>query len=347
LNALVDIRTRVGLALAGIALTLATGCPVVQNLPAPGRTLQQKDPEQRRDYSLYIPSYYKSDRAWPLLVTCHGTRPYDTAPRQLTEWKGLAEQKGFLLAVPELNGTSAGLAPPAAEQIRRQLDDEAAILSIVRTVSAAYNVDPAKVFLTGWSAGGFAVAFTGLRHPDVFRALSLRQPNFDPAYVELCVPFLDRNQPIQVMFGDLDPLKPGASKCVEWLRAHDFEPVVNERPGSHKRDPSPVYAFLSDTVRHGSWVRVQVQEDGTDPMRLLLGARSSFKPVKYLWDFGDGSPRVADASPAHRYTQPGEYNIRVGVWVNEKEHVLRQVQVKVPRVRLGTATPPSTAPAGQ
>ena len=200
------------------------------------------------------------------------------------------------------------------------------------------------MFLTGWSAGGFAVAFTGLRHPDVFRALSLRQPNFDPAYIEMCVPFLDQNQPVQVMYGDLDPLKSGARRCVDWLRAHDFNPLVLERPGSHKRDPSPVYNFFADIVRHSSWVRIQLQDDSRDPMRMMFSVKSSFEPVKYLWDFGDGTPRVPTAAPDHRYIQRGEYSVRVGVWMNEKDRVVRQVKLQMPRVRLGIA-PSATSPA--
>ena len=54
------------------------------------------------------------------------------------------------------------------------------------------------VLFTGWSAGGYPVLFTGLRNPDVFRALALMQPNFEPAFVQPCLPFMDRNQPILV-----------------------------------------------------------------------------------------------------------------------------------------------------
>ncbi|MBI4580983.1 MAG: prolyl oligopeptidase family serine peptidase [Planctomycetes bacterium] len=331
-----------GLVLAAIALTLATGCPVVSNLAAPGRVVQQKDPDQQREYQLYIPTRYTPAARWPLVVTCHGTRPYDTADSQFDEWKGLAEQKGFLLIAPELKGTVGDFVPPAAEQVRRQLDDEAAILSMVRTVSAGYTIDDSRIFLTGWSAGGYAVLFTGLRNPDVFRALSLRQPNFDPPFFELCVPFMDRYQQIQITFGSLDPLREGAIKCLDWLRAHEFEPVPLERPGTHKRDALPVYNFFADVVRHHPWVRVQMREDGSDPMRILLSVKTSFEPVKYLWDFGDGTPRMPVAAPDHRYAKPGLYSVRVGVWISDKVRQVRQVQVQVPRIRLGTT---STAPS--
>lgn len=330
-----------GLALAGLALTLATGCPVVSNLPAPGRILEQETLDTRQGYYVYVPSHYTAERSWPVVVTCHGTRPYDYAHMQLAEWKGVAEQKNFLLIVPRLKGTVGDFVPPVAEQIRRQLDDEATILSALREVSAKYNVDSMRVFLTGWSAGGYAVLFTGLRNPDVFRALSLRQTNFNAAYVEPCVPFLDRLQPIQVTSGSLDPLREGATACVEWLRSHDFDPVTVERTGTHRREPMPVYDFFVQVVRHQPLVRIQVAEDPNDPMRVRLSVRSSFEPVQYLWDFGDGSERLSTATVDHRYQTPGLYHVRVGVWRSEKDKRVRDVRVQVPRVRLGAATQPT------
>lgn len=179
----------------------------------------------------------------------------------------------------------------------------------------------------------------GLRNPDVFRAMSLHQTNFDPAFVEPCLPFLDRYQPIYITYGSIDPLREGALKCVEWLRAHEFEPVTMERPGTHKRDPVPVYRFFADVVRHHPWVRVTFQEDAQDPMLVRLGVRASFEPIRYLWDFGDGTERSPVANPEHRYTKPGLYSIRVGAWRNEKNRSVRQIQVQMPRVRLGRASP--------
>ena len=163
----------VGVGLCGLILSCLTGCPVVSNREAPGLQLTQQDPESDRQYQLYVPTRYGDNgagRKWPLVVTCHGTKPWDTAPRQFDEWKGLAEQKGFLLVAPDLLGTRGDVPPKPADQIALQLQDEKAILSIVRTIQAARAVDPSRIFLTGWSAGGYAVLFTGLRHPDVFRA---------------------------------------------------------------------------------------------------------------------------------------------------------------------------------
>jgi poly(3-hydroxybutyrate) depolymerase len=330
------------LGLAAIASTCLMGCPAVSNLPSPGRVVTDKDPERGQTYHLYVPTRYRPDSKWPLVVTCHGTPPFDNAVWQLNEWKGLAEEKGFLVVAPELTGTSA-VSLSSSEQVRRQLDDEAQILSIVRTIRASHNIDDTRIFLTGWSAGGYAVLFTGLRHPDLFRAIAIRQGNFNKAYVESCVPFLDRYQPVMVVYGNIDPLKDDAQACVEWLRSNDLDPTALERPGAHRRDPSPVYAFFADVVRHRPWIRVRIEDDAADAMNIRFSLKTSFEPVQWLWDFGD-KQRSTMEKPGHRYERPGAYTVRVAAYPQgAKAPYVRQVQVQVPRVRLGTAAPATSA----
>lgn len=336
-------RQSIGLIwLSALVLTGSTGCPVVDNMPAPGRILSQRDPEYGREYKLYVPSNYSADRKWALVVTCHGTPPWDTASRQFKEWKGLAEKKGFLLVAPKLVGTRGDFTPKLPVQLRRQQEDEEAILSIVRAVKASRSVDPTRVFLFGWSAGGYAVLYTGLRHPDIFRALSIRQGNFEPEFVEPCIPFLDRHQPIQIMYGYIDPLKGQASKCIEWLREHGLAPTVLERPGAHQRDQEPVFAFFADVVRHRPWIRLNVRDDPADAMHVYFSVRTSFEPTKYLWDFGDSESRSPLASPDHRYSKAGLYTVRVALWPAKGGPFVRQVQLQIPRIHLGVASPTST-----
>ena len=336
----------IGAGLSVLVLAGACGCPVVSNREAPGRELAEREPDSGRPYRLYVPTQYRETgetRLWPLVVTCHGTVPWDTARRQFDEWKGLAEQKGFLLVAPELVGTRGDVVPPPAGQIEKQIEDEKTILGIVRAVQAARSVDASRIFLTGWSAGGYAVLFTGLRHPDVFRALSVRQGNFDAAFMEPCVPFLDRYQPVQVLYGESDLLKDQALGCVDWLRGHGLEPTTLGRPGIHRRDPEPVFSFFTTVVRQRPWVRVLVEDDARDGLRVRFAARTSFEPVKFLWDFGDGQLRSPLAHPEHRYAQAGFYDVQLAVWAANGGPYVRQIRLQVPRVRLGVA-PPASAP---
>ena len=174
-----------------LLLVFCTGCPVVSNLPAPGRESSRRDPIHDRTYHFYVPSHYHHERTWPVLVACHGTKPFDSASAQFELWKGWAQQQGFLLVAPELEGVS-GLAGDAESQLDKQRADEAVILSVIDAVRASHSVDTKQIFMTGWSAGCYAVLYTGLKHPDIFRAISLAQGNFKPEFFRECEPFMDR-----------------------------------------------------------------------------------------------------------------------------------------------------------
>ena len=157
------------------ALSVVSGCQVPINPELPAQTKLATEPETGSEYYLYVPSAYRPERRWPLVVTCHGTVPWDTAKFQVDEWSPLAEEEDFIVVAPKLKGTRGDFVPAPEKQISLQRKDEQTILAAVRHVEAAYNVAEDEVFITGWSAGGYAVLFTGLRNPDVFRALALRQ----------------------------------------------------------------------------------------------------------------------------------------------------------------------------
>jgi len=333
--------TKSGIAIAWawlsvVLLICGTGCPAVNNLPAPGRVLEQDEPVTGRSYYLYVPEKYRENRDWPLIVACHGTPPWDRADLQLKEWKGLAEAKGFLLAVPKLKGVRGDFPPKPAEQIRLQKADEKAILSVVKAVRASHSVDRDRVFLTGWSAGGYAVLFTGLRNPDVFRALSVSQGNFDPAFVEPCSPFVEPYQAVQIIYNSEDfALQDDAVACIDWLRNHGIQPEVLERPGFHQRDPKPIFQFFAQCVRHRPWIRIHVREDADDPMQVRFRTKCSFQPRRYLWDFGDGV-RSEIPEPEHNYSKPGGYLAKVALWAPNGKTYVRKIKLEVPRIHLGT-----------
>ena len=71
--------------LAGATLFLA-GCPVHQK-PGTGTQFSLREAESQRRYYLYLPAGYDTSKSWPLVVTIHGYKPFDTADRQIREWQ--------------------------------------------------------------------------------------------------------------------------------------------------------------------------------------------------------------------------------------------------------------------
>ncbi len=325
-----------------VFLSLAGGCVVLTPGHAPGQIVTAREPDTNREYQLYVPSNYTRDRAWPLVIACHGGRPLDWPGAQIDEWKGLAESKGFFVAAPELLGTSGDLSGDVSRQLAGLRQDEEAVRAIVAHVRASRNIETNAVFIVGWLAGAHPAMFVGLRNPDVFRALALRQPRFDPRLVQPCESYLDHQQSIQVVYGPTDFARDQAVACVEWLRTRRMIVAEQETGSAHKREPEPTYAFFREIVRTRAWIRVVATEP--DPARPLAVQYSLFSSVpvdQYLWEFGDGqTSRIA--SPEHTYAAAGTYTVRVTATSGKKSHV-RRLELHVPRTRLG-ATPNTTQP---
>ena len=325
------------LALAAF-LAATSGCIVLNPGHAPGPTLTFREPETNRTYRLYVPSTYSPERSWPLMVACHGAPPFDSAAFQIDEWKGLAEAKGFLVLAPDLISTAGDLSKDPAPQIARQRQDEEAILAAITHVRASRNVDTDHVFIAAWTGGAYPALFTGLRNPHIFRVIALRQPAFDPRFVEVCIPYIDQQQPVYIIYGPGDLAHDRTLACGEWLRRNRVYVEQQEVTNAHVRNPEPLYIFVRNVVRSRPWIRVVVTEpDVARPLTVKFTLWSTVPVVRYLWEFGDGQTANV-AEPVHTYEKPGVYTVRVAIESGGKRY-LRQLEFRVPRTRLGTTRP--------
>ncbi len=120
--------------------------------------------EGRDDRStwLYVPKSYDPGRRYPLVVALHpaGLRGESLAG----EWGDAAGRSGaFIVLAPECKDTKRRI---------WAMNDEAEFLDTTKRIMLAYNVDPARVLLTGFSQGANFTYIFGLRNPTLFRALA-------------------------------------------------------------------------------------------------------------------------------------------------------------------------------
>ncbi|RPI64720.1 MAG: hypothetical protein EHM48_00210 [Planctomycetaceae bacterium] len=232
------------MAMAGLA-----GCAVTQDQNTPVSQHHQTEPSTKKGFYIYVPSTYRREKPAPLIVTCHGTPPYDIAEHHIREWKAIGEANGCIIIAPELVGTDGifGDGPTSA-----MLEDERRILSIISTLGYQYNIDMANVMITGFSGGGFPAYWVGLRHPDLFSVIVARNCNFSEHNLAGWYPAEAVNTPIFVYWGDNDPgaIKNQSQNAITYLRSMGFSVETRELPNTgHERHPEVAMEFFRSHMK--------------------------------------------------------------------------------------------------
>ena len=318
---------RFGWTLASLAILCPlSGCPSLESLPNQAPIQEIVEQETRQPCLLYSPSHYTDTRSWPLLIVCHGTWPYDTPSLQMQEWARFAENNGLIVAAPQLEGVKGDFPPSPEKQIELQRRDERNILGVVAAAKQRYNIAEERVFMTGWSAGAYAILHAGLNHPEVFRALAIRQGSFDPRFMDVPKERIDSWQPIKVIYGSTDIIRDQTKQCIKWLRENGAYVEEEEIPGTHRRiPPNPVWKFFKEVAKERLWVRIRTQSDPANPLAVRFSLDAIPPVVRQRWFFDNGDESTEPA-PVHTYAQPGRYEVAVNVALkNGKKYTRKRI----------------------
>ncbi len=268
-----------------------------------------------------------------MVGACHGTIPYDTADLEMREWAKFAEEKGIIVVAPRLESSKGDFPPGREEQIERQRTDERRILAIVRETVQMYNVASERIFITGWSAASYPIFQTGLNHPDIFRAIFVRQGSFEERFMDPSQDAMDRWQPIKIVYGRNDFLRDQTRASIKWLREQAMFVVEEEISGIHRRiDPGTAWKFFEEVARERPWIQVRAENVvGAEPLTVQFELDAIPKAVRQKWYFGDQS-ESREAAPTHVYSAPGRYRVTVNVEVEGGKVYMRPKIVRVARV---------------
>ncbi|MEM9305072.1 MAG: PHB depolymerase family esterase, partial [Pseudomonadota bacterium] len=124
-----------------------------------------------RNYDLHVPPGYDGTPL-PLVVDLHGLGGSVGGQRRRN--LGLADEEGFLLAVPAGTGlipswNAGNCCQPAQDN---DVDDVGFVLAVVNDISARTPVDEKRIYATGTSNGGALSHLLACRAADVFAAIA-------------------------------------------------------------------------------------------------------------------------------------------------------------------------------
>ena len=166
--------------------------------PDTGIMHDDNEPGSRGGFSLYVPEYYRPERAWPLVMALHGGS--GNGRGFLWSWLRDARSFGAILVAPTATGSTWALMGDDT--------DTPNLGRIVDLVRERWNVDPARLLLTGMSDGGTFCYVTGLESASPFTHLAPVAATFHPLMAEMADADRLRGLPIYLVHGRLDWMFP-------------------------------------------------------------------------------------------------------------------------------------------
>jgi polyhydroxybutyrate depolymerase len=148
---------------------------------------------------LYVPQSLTKNRPAPLVLVFHGGGGHDYNMPRFTGFDHLADAHGFLVAYPESVNTHWN-----DTRALSRADDVAFVRTLITELKRSYPVDPARVYATGISNGGFFSQRLACDLSAQIAAVASVAATMPETLMAVCHP----SNPVSILFmqGTADPL---------------------------------------------------------------------------------------------------------------------------------------------
>lgn len=232
------------------------GC-IVSQPAGKGRQMLRTEPTTGTAYYLYLPQDYveseghrSPDKKWPIVVSFHGMRPFDSAGAQIKEWQQEADRYGYVVVAPDTR-VSDLLGELPLRRVSPSLErDSLALEAILDEMYRTLDVDPNHVLSTSWSMGGYLAHYMINRFPRRFSCVAVRQSNFSAEILdERKIPeYHDAKIAVFYTQNDFSIVRNESQKAIAWYKRRGFDTTsgIVDSMG-HERTPQTAAAFFATT----------------------------------------------------------------------------------------------------
>jgi len=203
------------------------------------RSYHFREADKQMKYSLYLPTGYTKDKAFPLVVALHGLGSSD---RGIIRYRGFvrhAEKHGYIIVAPMGYNSRGWYGMRGFSSFSRRRGDpknlgelsEKDVMNVLAIVRKEFHIDNDRIYLMGHSMGGGGTFHLGIKYPKIWAALGPIAPACPRSTKGLKeIP----NMPVIVVQGDKDRLVYGTRRWVAAMKRLKMEcKYIEVKGGGH------------------------------------------------------------------------------------------------------------------
>ncbi|HWB63481.1 MAG TPA: PHB depolymerase family esterase [Chitinophagales bacterium] len=211
-----------------------------------------------RNYLLVLPSAYNPGLKPALVIALHGLEGTGQSMERLTGFDAVAESENFIVAYPD----GIHRAWNDGRGRNENIDDVAFISNLIDTLVASYHIDKKRVYVTGFSNGGFMTMKIACQLQDKVAAVAAVSATVDTAIDNHC-----GSTPVSIMLihGTDDPLvsvNGGSVRRLPNSYILSHQQLVKQWVGRDKCNRAPIVDTIQDINHDGTTIIKSVYNAG-------------------------------------------------------------------------------------